>query len=185
MRYRFDNYELDDATGDLVRPDASQVRLRQKATSLLVALLAHPRRLITKEELITIVWGPHPEAGDHELQGLKNELQSKLQNDKLIKAVPGKGYTFHARAVATLPDGDRHDGRSALHIFPGLGTAAGTLFVHSWVGYGANDFVKHIQQEVQWEVRTRHMVMLSNEEPSTVVIPFRHVVKTGSEAESR
>src|SRR5262249_33217192 len=148
MRYQFDKYELDDATGDLSRPDGSHAQLRSKETSLLAAFLTNPiDGLISKERLIRIVWGEHSQAGDHELQVLKNDLKNKLQRKDLIKAIPGKGYAFHADTVAQYPDkgGSAHSaiGRGPLHVFPGNGTAAGSLFVHSWVGYGSNDFVKH------------------------------------------
>lgn len=189
MRYRFDSYELNDATGDLARPNGSHAHLRPKATTLLVAFLRNPvNDLISKIRLIQAVWGDHSQSGDHELQGLKNELQHALQSESLIEAIPGKGYVFHANIVTTIPDknglGHTAPRRSALHVFPGNGTAAGSLFIHSWVGYGSNDFVKHIQKEIHWEPKLRHMAMLSEDQPSTVVIPFRHVVVPGSEKES-
>lgn len=190
MKYQFDNYELDDSSRGLTRPDGSHVQLRRQAASLLVAFLTNRiNTLISKERLIRIVWGEHSHAGDHELQGLKNELQKHLQSQDLIEAITGEGYIFHAKTVARFPDtsgfGYSATDRETLYVFPGNGTAAGSLFVHSWVGYGSNDFVKHIQKEVHWEVKPRHMAMLSEDEPSTLVIPFRHVVETGSEKESR
>ena len=189
MRYRFDKYELNDATGDLARPNDSHAHLRPKTTSLLVAFLTYPvNELISKERLIRKVWGEHSQSGDHELQGLKNELQKALQNESVIEAIPGKGYVFHASTVTTVLDnnGLQHSaaGQGALYVFPGNGTAAGALFIHSWVGYGSNDFVKHIQKEVHWEAKSRHMAMLSEDQPSTLVIPFRHAVVPGVEKES-
>jgi DNA-binding winged helix-turn-helix (wHTH) protein len=197
MKYTFANYSFDELTQSLQRPDGSTSRLRPKVSSLLAIFLNRPsNELISKEELIRALWGENAEADDHDLQRLKNELAGKLGNELLIESVPRKGYIFTAQPNPTSRSAERNgdvavdlrraaDNPSPLHIFPGKGgTPAGTVFVHSYVGYGANDFVEHVAQRVPWEEVRRHMAMLSPNLPSTLVIPFNHSVNKSTKQES-
>ena len=195
MKFRFANYYFDDEIRHLVRPDGSTCQLRPLVNDLLTAFVRQPGgELITKQKLISDVWGETTTATDHDLQGLKRELERALDNRGIIKPIRGKGYmlavpvlTSAKASTGVFPPGLPGAGSETsgpLHIFPGAGSPAGALFVHSFVGYGKNDYVKHIRKIVKWERRPRHMVMLSNTRPSVFMIPFRHVVKPGLEKQS-
>src|SRR5947199_8259611 len=150
MKFRFANYYFDDEIRHLVRPDGSTCQLRPLVSELLTAFMRHPGgELITKGKLISHVWSDTTTATDHDLQGLKRELERALGNSELIKPIRGKGYRLAATVltVAEAPADVSLSGSSApiskpsgpLHILPGVGSPAGALFVHSFVGYGRND----------------------------------------------
>jgi DNA-binding winged helix-turn-helix (wHTH) protein len=188
MKYKFANYEFDNELRLLRLPDGTSRHLRLKVNKLLSILLSRPQKVFTKEELIEQIWGEESDATDHDLQGLKGELDKALKDKTIVKTVSGEGYAFNL-PVTTPQDipiaiGSSNDKQAILPVFPGLGTPAGALFVHSFVGYGSNDRVQHIQKKVKWERRLRHMVMQSADTPETILIPFRHTVRSGEEGES-
>jgi DNA-binding winged helix-turn-helix (wHTH) protein len=187
MKYKFANYEFDNELRLLRFPDGASLHLRPKVNELLSILLTRPQKVFNKKELIERIWGKNSSALDHDLHGLKRELEKALGDKEIVKTVPGEGYAFNLRVAAPEEisgDGSSGSKPTALPVFPGLGTPAGALFVHSFVGYGSNDKVQHIQKKVKWESRLRHMVMQSPDAPETIFIPFRHVVKPGKENES-
>jgi DNA-binding winged helix-turn-helix (wHTH) protein len=187
MKYAFANYLFDDQSRRLTLPSGKALRLRPKVAKLLFELLQSPAgRVKTKQELIEAIWEKHSTAGPHDLQTLKRELEAALSNQGLVETVPREGYLFTAKVSTSnehlLPVVNQISG--TLPVYPGLGTAAGALFVHSFVGYGANDYVKHLQKKVRWEFHPRHMVMQSPDIRETILIPFRHTVKSGRESYS-
>jgi DNA-binding winged helix-turn-helix (wHTH) protein len=189
MKYRFTTYIFDDELRQLTGRDFSARRLRPKLKELLVILLKRDRKVVRKHELIEEIWGANSNATDHDLHNLKRELEKVLGTKRLIKSVPGEGYVFDAPVSNQIESDigtkiEEESELTILPIFPGAGTPAGALFVHSFVGYGKNDHVRHIERRVKWERHPRHMVMLSNTSRSAFTIPFRHVVKPGREGES-
>lgn len=191
MKHEFNNFSFDEDLRLLIRPDGNKIRLRPKATRLLEILLKRPNQLHRKEQLLSSIWGSDSHATDHDLQGLKREVVKALGQKDLLTAIPGEGYTIHIsqNGLSPSPDSLKAPESNAvplkeLPVFPGLGTAAGDLFIHSFVGYGKNDYVKHVQRKVKWEPRPRHMAILSDSQKSTLTIPFKHLVKRGAERES-
>src|SRR6267142_707246 len=190
MKHKFANYNFDDALRVLVRPDGVTCSLRPQINKFLALLISRSQHVFSKNELIIHIWGNDSSATDHDLQCLKRDLEKCLGNKELIRTVPRQGYAFTASLNATQPaasivsstDGGESSG--SLSIFPGVGNAAGALFVHSFVAYGKNDYVKHLQKAVKWEKRTRHMVMLSEKLRSVLSIPFRHVTGQRTTKES-
>jgi hypothetical protein len=189
MKYQFANYEFDDELQQLIKPDGEPCHLRRYASNLLTALLRHPKDAIPKPELIDTVWGADSDATDHDLQNLKRELVRALGNKKVIKAIQRRGYACIV-PVTPLPGFHRAvisgngSGANVLNIFPGIGTPAGSLFVHSAADAGKNDYVEYIKRKVKWEARPRQMVLTSEDAPETMVIPFRHTLKNNSEDQS-
>jgi DNA-binding winged helix-turn-helix (wHTH) protein len=189
MKYRFANYEFDEDLRQLRKPDGSSRRLRPQLSKLLTILLSGPGDAHAKQKLIESIWHKHTRATDHDLHNLKRELETALDESGIIKAIPGHGYAI---TVPVTPAGDLNKGAVAgngtagkiLPVFPGIGTPAGSLFVHSAADCGKNDYVQYIKRKVKWEARPRQMVLTSEDAPETMVIPFRHALKEGSENQS-
>jgi DNA-binding winged helix-turn-helix (wHTH) protein len=96
MVYRFRDFEADPAKGCL-RRGIEEVPLRRKAFQVLVVLLEHHDRLVTREELFAAVW-PDTAVTDDVLAGVITELRKALQDSPksplFIKTVPRVGYRF-------------------------------------------------------------------------------------------
>lgn len=88
------------------------VGLRPKVFDLLVALIDQAGHDVDKEELVRIVW-PDAVVGDnnlaHAVSKLRKALGDGLRDPQYIVTLPGTGYRFVARVVAT---GAHDDGRS-------------------------------------------------------------------------
>ena len=94
--YTFDQFELDCASGE-VRREGSLLALRPKVYALLVYLVSHRGRLISKDELIRAIWG-EISVSDGSLNRAIAELRSALGDESgaphLIETVPRRGYKF-------------------------------------------------------------------------------------------
>ncbi len=92
--YFFDEFTLDVTRGSLVR-GGSEIKLRPKSFEVLKFLVENGGRLITKDELIQVVWRGMAVTDDSLVQCLK-DIRRAL-NDKsqtYIKTVQGRGYIF-------------------------------------------------------------------------------------------
>jgi predicted ATPase/DNA-binding winged helix-turn-helix (wHTH) protein len=94
---RFDHFELDLAERRLLR-DGEFVPLGAKAFDLLAALVQRSGRLVTKNELLDLVW-PGMVVEENNIAAQVVALRKALDND-LIVTVPGQGYRFTVRPVA-------------------------------------------------------------------------------------
>ncbi len=77
--YSFDEFTLDVTRGSLVR-DGSEIKLRPKSFKVLKFLVENGGRLITKDELIQVVWQGMAVTDDSLVQCLK-DIRRTL-NDK-------------------------------------------------------------------------------------------------------
>ncbi|MDQ6685851.1 MAG: winged helix-turn-helix domain-containing protein, partial [Pseudomonadota bacterium] len=91
--YRFDDIE--------VRPQARQVlvkgapvNLGSRAFDVLLALIAHRERVVSKNELLDLVW-PDLVVEENNLQVQVSSLR-KLLGARTIVTIPGRGYRFAA-----------------------------------------------------------------------------------------
>jgi len=92
--YSFDEFTLDVTRGSLVR-GAEEIKLRPKSFEVLKYLVENGGRLITKDELIQVVWQGMAVTDDSLVQCLKDirhALDDKAQT--YIKTVPRRGYIF-------------------------------------------------------------------------------------------
>jgi predicted ATPase/DNA-binding winged helix-turn-helix (wHTH) protein len=89
--YRFGNAELQPALGRL-RVDGADAALGSRAFDLLVALVERRGRLVTKAELLDLVW-PHLVVEENNLQVQVANLR-RLIGARAITTVPGRGYRF-------------------------------------------------------------------------------------------
>ncbi|MDE2402013.1 MAG: helix-turn-helix transcriptional regulator [Burkholderiales bacterium] len=107
--YRFDRFEIRPAER-MLYVDGHPASLGTRAIDLLLALVARHGRLVSKAELLDLVW-PNLVVEENNLQVQISTLR-KLLGPKAIATVPGRGYRFaaaldgagapaHSAAVAT------------------------------------------------------------------------------------
>lgn len=101
--YYFDGGRFEPHTG-ILAVGGGQLRLRPKTAGVLSALLDRAGDLVTKAELVDLVWGGA--AGDDSLAVCVAELRRALHDDprrpRLLATVHRRGYCFIA-AVSTSP----------------------------------------------------------------------------------
>ena len=104
MIYRFGNYELDAQCCEL-RCAGQQVAIEPKVFEVLVYLLQHRDRVVTKEELLEQCW-PDTFVSEAALTRCLTKVRQTVQPEPaappVIKTVYGRGYFFVA-PVTTLP----------------------------------------------------------------------------------
>jgi DNA-binding winged helix-turn-helix (wHTH) protein len=93
--YVFDEYRLDIADGRLLRENVP-VPLAPKEFRMLQLLVEHHRRLVTKQELLELVWGDKFVSDDtiaQRMSCLRKALGDSAAS-KYIETVPKRGYRF-------------------------------------------------------------------------------------------
>ena len=118
----FGPFALDAGRAALTRGGA-RVALRPKTFALLSYLVAHPGRVVGKEELLAAVW-PGVVVNEESLSQCVRELRAALGNEgqQLIKTVARRGYLFDTAVEApaspvahlTSPPHDRRRARWAI-----------------------------------------------------------------------
>ena len=100
--YCFDVYTLDLRRGCLRKVDR-EIDLRPKSFALLRYLVENAGRLVSKDELVNIVW-PEVIVTDESLAQCVSEVRRALGDgeQRLIKTVPRRGYLF-AASVSSHP----------------------------------------------------------------------------------
>src|SRR5262245_407892 len=92
----FGPFTLDTANERLTK-GTEEIALRPKVFAVLNYLLGHPRRLLTKAEILDAVW-PEVSVGDAVLKSCIKELRDLLQDDSrapgFIETVHRRGYRF-------------------------------------------------------------------------------------------
>ena len=91
LTYRFGRFELNPATRQLL-VDKQPVLLGARALDVLLALIERRDRLVTKNELLDLVW-PGLVVEENNLQVQISALRKLLGQDA-IATVPGRGYRF-------------------------------------------------------------------------------------------
>jgi predicted ATPase/DNA-binding winged helix-turn-helix (wHTH) protein len=96
QRLSFGPFELDGATRAL-RRDGRELALRPKSLAVLVHLAESAGRLVTKDELLQVVW-PRVVVTEDSLTRCISDIRAALgaPGDALIRTVPGQGYRFVA-----------------------------------------------------------------------------------------
>ena len=101
--YHFDRFEVRTAERSLL-VEGVATALGARAFDLLLCLLAHRDRVISKAEILEIVW-PGLVVEENNLSVQISALR-KVLGAKAIATIPGRGYRFslEARQVASAPD---------------------------------------------------------------------------------
>jgi TolB-like protein/DNA-binding winged helix-turn-helix (wHTH) protein len=96
-KLRFDGWVLDPESGDLER-EGVRVRLQEQPTRVLQELLTHAGSVVTREQLIALLW-PHSVVDfDTGLNTVISKLRSVLgdaaETPRYIETLPRRGYRF-------------------------------------------------------------------------------------------
>lgn len=104
---RFDGYEVDLAAGQLHKRGL-RISLREKSFQVLAALLEHPGRVVTREELRQRLW-PEDVFVDFDnnlnnaVARLREALGDSAEHPRFIETLPKHGYRFLANVREALP----------------------------------------------------------------------------------
>ena len=98
QRYRFQDWVLDAATRDLISPDGVITTLSAGEFDLLLAFVEHPRRVLSRDQLLDFARGrqaiPFDRSIDIQVSRLRRKLGDDAKDPQLIKTVRGGGYLF-------------------------------------------------------------------------------------------
>ena len=98
--YAFADWVLRTGERELVDADGNQVPLSTGEYNLLLAFVTHPKRVLTRDQLLDLT--QHRELGafersvDNHISRLRKKLEADPKAPKLIKTVWGGGYTLAA-----------------------------------------------------------------------------------------
>ena len=94
--YRFCGWTLHVGERQLVSPTGHPVRLSRQESKALNALLRFPRQVLTRQQLIAVIWGTHKAIPsrmlDDPIKRLRRHFGEDVRFPRLIKTVVGVGY---------------------------------------------------------------------------------------------
>ncbi|MGE5477723.1 MAG: response regulator [Bacteroidales bacterium] len=98
QRYAFAGWCLDVATRDLISADGVVMMLSAGEFDLLLAFVEHPRRVLSRDQLLDLARGrqaiPFDRSIDIQVSRLRRKLGDDAKDSQLIKTVRGGGYLF-------------------------------------------------------------------------------------------
>ncbi|TAK83577.1 MAG: response regulator [Betaproteobacteria bacterium] len=101
---RFTGWTLEVATRNLTAPDGVVVPLSGTEFKLLRVFLAHPDRVLSRDQLIDFMIsrdaGPFDRAIDVQVSRLRQRLRDDAREPRIIKTVRGEGYVLAAQVEA-------------------------------------------------------------------------------------
>ena len=107
--YRFDGWVLDVRARTLLAPSGALVELTTGEFDMLQALVEHPNRVLTRDQLLDLARGRASlsidRAIDVQIMRLRRKIETDPQNPQLIKTIRNSGYIFTPEV--------RHDGERA------------------------------------------------------------------------
>ncbi len=96
--YRFSGWKLYPEARRLLSHDGKSILLEKREFEVLKALLTFPRQLLTRQQLIAIVWGSDMDVEnrtlDRPITRLRRHLGDDVKYPTLLKTVVGVGYRF-------------------------------------------------------------------------------------------
>ena len=112
MQFVFENHMLDTERRELLRGGSEQIPLQPQVFDLLVHLIENRGRVVTKDDLIELVWGGRI-VSDSALTSRINAARAAVEDDgktqKFIRTMPRKGFRFVAD-VEERPNASRPSG---------------------------------------------------------------------------
>ena len=103
--FRFAGWTLDAASRNLTTPDGVVVPLSGTEFKLLRVFLAHPNRVLSRDQLIELMIsrdaGPFDRAIDVQVSRLRQRLRDDAREPRIIKTVRGEGYVLSAQVEAS------------------------------------------------------------------------------------
>jgi two-component system, OmpR family, KDP operon response regulator KdpE len=99
-----DNFNVDLAAKQVLRPDETPIRLTPTEWHVLEVLVANEGKLVSQRQLLKEVWGPSYERETNYLRVYMAQLRRKLEPDpsrpRYLVTEPGMGYRFLGRGAA-------------------------------------------------------------------------------------
>lgn len=114
-RLRFSGWLLDTLKRELFSPTGEHVQLTAGEFDLLVALVSHPNRLLSRDQLLDTRGrnaSPFDRAIDVQIGRLRRKLNENSKEPRLIKTVRGVGYMFTAPVELVTKGADVSPGNS-------------------------------------------------------------------------
>ena len=101
--YAFERFHFDPLRGQLTN-GGTPIELRPKSLAVLHYLVAHPQRLVEKDELLAAVWGKVVVTEDSLVQCVR-EIRQALGDaeQRIIRTIPRSGYMFAAEVSTQAP----------------------------------------------------------------------------------
>ena len=97
---KFDGLQIDLDTNHIICSDKT-ILTSLLEFRLLYQLASHPRRVFTREELLSTVWGDEhfvtPRCVDVCVRRLREKIEADPENPRFLKTVRGSGYLFESR----------------------------------------------------------------------------------------
>lgn len=106
MLYNFDGYTLDPRQ-HLLSMGETRIRMREKPFQVLMYLVEHGGRVVSKDELIEQVWAGQPvrrTTVESCIRSARRALGESGQAQRFIQTVPGQGYRFVGEVVRQEED---------------------------------------------------------------------------------
>jgi two-component system, OmpR family, response regulator len=101
---RFDGWILELGARRLLSPVGEEVELSTGEFDLLMAFLTHPRRVLSRDQLLDLARGrtaaPFDRSIDIQVMRLRRKVESDPKEPRLIKTVRGGGYMFAAEVAS-------------------------------------------------------------------------------------
>ncbi len=97
--HRFAGWRLDAVGRQLIDPDSVVINLSDGEFRLLLALVEHPRRVLTRDQLLDLSRGLNAEHFDRAIDVQMSRLRKKLtraNTEELIRTIRNEGYLFTA-----------------------------------------------------------------------------------------
>jgi DNA-binding response OmpR family regulator len=99
---KFDELSIDLDTSHIIRSQ-KHVPTSLLEFRLLYQLASHPRRVFTRKELLSAVWGGEhfvtPRCVDVCVRRLREKIETDPENPRFLKTVRGSGYLFESRGA--------------------------------------------------------------------------------------
>ena len=97
---KFDGWVLDLGSRRLTSPQGEEVELSTGEYDLLLAFATHPRRVLSRDQLLDLARGrtaaPFDRSVDIQVMRLRRKIENDPKEPRLIKTVRGGGYMFAA-----------------------------------------------------------------------------------------
>lgn len=101
---KFDGWVLDLGSRRLTSPEGEEVELSTGEYDLLLAFATHPRRVLSRDQLLDLARGrsaaPFDRSIDIQVMRLRRKIEIDPKEPRLIKTVRGGGYMFAAEVTA-------------------------------------------------------------------------------------
>ena len=97
---RFDGWVLELGPRRLLSPTGDEIELSTGEYELLHAFITHPRRVLSRDQLLDLARGrsavPFDRSIDIQVMRLRRKIEADPKEPRLIKTVRGGGYIFAA-----------------------------------------------------------------------------------------